>query len=546
MKELYLLIKARHIKKTSYQVLGLLLALFVVYLVVYLTGGTHAPWPQLNLVVIAGASYYFQMYSFLFASIAAFLMGPMMPLDVKNGVLQLPIDMIGRLAIYLAFSLVFGTFFAHDEKLHKTLIDITSRDSFSGLLNRNIMVSQLQEMIASWNSFYLVIVKIANLDGIGKYVAQEQGKQISDAVIATLKRELGPLDLYATGFGEYSFVIDKRNFKSAISRLDQLVRFSFKNMAVGDYNFNLITKVGVVLHDHGEGNPQKLLNSARVALDQGEEFESGVYYYDNYQAYSNRQSYEVANSLLLALDNREFYLVYQPITNLENRQVECVEALIRWDRKDKEQIGPGVFIEIAEKIGLISRITKWVVIQSVAQLKHWNKIGIDIQVSINITVREIEDDKFVDWLTSYVKGQNILPELIKLEITERVFSANSSKLEEILAKLRLQGFSVSVDDFGTGYNSLLTFAKIPMDSIKIDKYFTDNLENPQIYAMVKAIIDFVHQLEINVIIEGVETKNQIRLLETLAADQVQGYYFSKPLNPYELQEYYFQAKNRNH
>lgn len=545
MKELYLLIKARHIKKTSYQVLGLLLALFAVYLVVYLTGGTHTPWAQLNLVVIVGASYYFQMYGCLFALIAGLLMGPLMPLDVTGSVLQAPLDMTGRLLIYLAFSLVFGAFFSHDERLHKNLIDITSRDSFSGLLNRNIMVSQLQESIASWNSFYLVIVKIANLDGISKYVAQEQSKQISDVVIATLERELGPLDLYATGFGEYSFLIDKRNFKAAIGRLDQLVRFSFRNMAIGDYNFNLITKVAVVFHDHGDGNPQKLLNSARVALDQGEEFDSGVYYYDNYQAFYNRQSYEVANSLLVALDNREFYLVYQPIMNLESRQVECVEALIRWERKDKEQIGPGLFIEIAEKIGLISRITKWVVIQSIAQLKHWRKIGIDIQVSINITVREIEDDKFVDWLTSYVKSQNVLPAAIKPEITERVFSANSSKLEEILAKLRLQGFSVSVDDFGTGYNSLLTFAKIPMDSIKIDKYFTDNLENPQIYAMVKAIVDFVHQLEINVIIEGVETKNQIRLLETLAADQVQGYYFSKPLNPYELQEYYFQNRNRS-
>ncbi len=544
MKELYLLIKDRHIKGTGYQVLGLTVALIGLYLGVFISGGTHNTWEQLNLITIVGASYYFHTNSLIFALGAAFLMGPMMPMDVSNHIVQEPENMVARLLIYILFSQVSGAFFAHQENLHRNLLDRTSRDDFTGLFNRSLIVSKLADMVANFEHFYLVIVKIDNLDGIGKYVDLEMTKLISDKVIATLNKELGLEEMYSIGFGEYCFTINAKDFKESIGKLDCLSRYSFNNISIGDYNFNLVTKVGVVFNDKGDNEPLKLLNNARMALDQGEEYGSGIFYYDNSQAIYNRQSYEVANCLLSALDNHEFYLVYQPITSLETRKVECVEALIRWDRKTKEPVGPGIFIEIAEKIGLIPKITKWVVIQCVAQLKHWHKIGIEIQISINITVREIEDDSFVNWLTSYLNGQKIDPKSIKLEITERVFSANSNRLNAILEKLRLEGFSISIDDFGTGYNSLMTFAKIPMDSIKIDKYFTDNLENPQTYAMVKAIIDFNHQLRKNVIIEGVETKKQILMLEALGADQIQGYYFSKPLSPYEFQEYYFQ-KNRS-
>ena len=545
MEELYLLIKSKYVKKTSYQVLGLVVALMAIYLLVYLSGGTTTTWAQLNLFIIVFASYYFQMNSYLFALAAALFMGPLMPMDVSNHIYQTPINMFGRLVIYLLFALCSGVFFVRNEKLNRNLIDFTSRDGFSGLLNRNIMITMVENRIASWNCFYLVIVKIANLEGIEKYVTGENTRQLSDEIVATLKNELKIDEIFAVGFGEYGFVIEKNRFHHLISRLDYLIRYGYKSLAVGEYNFNLVTKVAVVLHEGDNSNPQTLLNNARMALDQGEEFDSGIYYYDNSQVVSNRQSFEVANSLVKALDNHEFYLVFQPITNLEDRQVECVEALIRWNRKNLEPIGPGVFIEIAEKIGMIGKITKWVVIQSVAQIKHWHKIGIDVQVSINITVREIEDDRFVDWLTSYVDSQKIARQSIKLEITERVFSSNSAKLESIANRLQSQGFAISVDDFGSGYNSLLTFAKIPMDSIKIDKYFTDNLENPQIYALVKAIIDFVHKLDKNVIIEGVETKKQVDLLEKLKADQIQGYYFSKPLSPYEFQEYYSKIDNRN-
>lgn len=544
MDQIVELLEKKRIHKTSYQLLGLVLALLVIYLIVYLSGGTTTTWAQLNLIVIVVSGYYFGKGSLVIAGLAAFLMGPLMPLEVGGGINQDLANMAGRLAIYLAFALSSGVFFSRDAKLHRSLIEITSRDDFSGLLNKNILISHLSELINQWDCFYLIIVKVDNLDGIGKYVDVNLTKRINDALIATLKKDLVLTEIYSVGFGEYCFVMKKEPFKNGIGRLDFLIRHQFKNLKVDNYDFNLITKAGVVLHDDLKDSPLSLLNNTRVALDQGDEFDSGIYFYDNYQALSNRQSYEVANSLLSAIANNEFYLLFQPITNLQDNRITCVEVLIRWNRPGKEPIGPAIFIEIAEKIGMITQISKWVVIQGIKQLKHWHKIGIQVQLSINITVKEIENDQFVDWLTSYVAKEKIAPSCIKLEITERVFTANGPKLEKILTKLRKQGFAISVDDFGTGYNSLLTFAKIPMDSIKIDKYFTDNLENLQIHSLVKAIIDFIHELEKNVIIEGVETKSQIKLLENLQADEIQGYYFFKPLSPYEFQEYYF--KNHRH
>lgn len=220
--------------------------------------------------------------------------------------------------------------------------------------------------------------------------------------------------------------------------------------------------------------------------------------------------------------------------------------MLRWDRGDREKVGPDIFIDVAERIGLITKVSIWVVEHSVNQIVEWKKLGLNLKFSINVTSQEILDESFRSWAIEFVKNNNLDERDLSIEITERVFSTDEDKLISILNDLRSQGFSVSIDDFGTGYNSLITIGNIPSDVIKIDKYFMDKIDKMGIRLLVKYIIEASHEIGKVVIAEGVETKAQMELLKSYGCDMIQGYYFSKPLSPEDFLKYYNNFKGEDY
>lgn len=248
--------------------------------------------------------------------------------------------------------------------------------------------------------------------------------------------------------------------------------------------------------------------------------------------------HEVASSLLNAINNNEFFVVYQPIINLNDNSISSVEVLARWDRGDRKTVGPGIFIKIAEETGLIQKITKEIIKKHFNQLANWKEENIQIKSSINITGDELTDNSLIRWLEEFVDENNIDRSNLGIEITERVLSNDGNKLNGILSYLKTIGYSISIDDFGTGHNTLRDLVGMQADIIKIDKYFIDRIHEKHTKSLIKYTIELVHEMGMLVVAEGVETKEQLNVLKELGCDEIQGYYFSKPLMPDDFANYY--------
>lgn len=230
--------------------------------------------------------------------------------------------------------------------------------------------------------------------------------------------------------------------------------------------------------------------------------------------------------------------MYQPKIDIVNNKISGVEALVRWKRNGDNFIGPDKFIPIAEEIGFIKVISKFVLDNATTQIEMWKSKNIDIKCAINLSAKELLDNKFINSVKETITSKDISTSDIEIEITERAITYNDKDLIETMYYFKERGCQISIDDFGTGYNSLMSLGEIPYDILKIDKYFIDRLDRIEIRELVRHFIDYSHTFGKIVIAEGVETEDQLNILKEMNCDKVQGYYFSKPLLPEDFEEFY--------
>ena len=235
-----------------------------------------------------------------------------------------------------------------------------------------------------------------------------------------------------------------------------------------------------------------------------------------------------------AIENKNFYLEYQPKVRTDNETVTALEALIRWQHQEKGDISPGEFIPLAEKTGLIKYIGIIVLKEVFETLKSWQKNDLnDIKMCINISLIELNDPKILKNIKYIADSYSIDNSLIEFEITERSFIELS---ENVLDNLKEMGFSIALDDFGTGYSSLGFLNKLSIDLLKLDKSFIDNINVEKTKMLVEGVIDISHRLGLEVVAEGVENKEQLEILKTLSCDYIQGYYFYKPMSKRSIEK----------
>jgi len=244
------------------------------------------------------------------------------------------------------------------------------------------------------------------------------------------------------------------------------------------------------------------------------------------------------NDIKKALENNEFVLYYQPIYDLEKNIIVGAEALIRWAHPEKGILTPYHFLPIVEKTSFMKPLSEYVSRKAIEQLATWKKLGFrKIQVSINLSMREFEEEDYPHILDTLLKKNAIETSQLKVEITENIAMTNEKYSLAQFTKLKESGIEISLDDFGTGYSSFSMLEAFPIDTLKIDKSFvTDMVKNEDHYSIVKAMISMAHSLNIKVIAEGIEDKEVASLLGSMMCDYVQGYYFSRPIPAFEFQE----------
>jgi EAL domain-containing protein (putative c-di-GMP-specific phosphodiesterase class I) len=235
-------------------------------------------------------------------------------------------------------------------------------------------------------------------------------------------------------------------------------------------------------------------------------------------------------ALSSALEQSEFHLHYQPKLDLRSGAITSLEALMRWQHPTRGAISPVDFIPFAECSTFIDRLTNWLTEEASRQLRAWDGDGVQVDVALNISSRNLHEARLADVLDEHCRANGIAPERVTLELTETAAMRDAVQMIDVLARLRLKGFKLSIDDFGTGYSSLAQLHRLPFSEIKIDRSFvTDCVTSGESRSIVKLVIDLAHALGMTAVAEGVESADVLDQLRELGCDQAQGNHIARPL-----------------
>jgi predicted signal transduction protein with EAL and GGDEF domain len=319
---------------------------------------------------------------------------------------------------------------------------------------------------------------------------------------------------------------------ATIGRLGQLLR---NPVIVGELPLSVEASVGVACHpEHGD-TADVLLRHADVALSEAKRDGASSAYYRPELDRHDKTRLQLLGELRRALDEHELILHYQPKLSLRDGLVQRVEALIRWAHPGRGLLPPGEFIELAEQTGLIGPLTLYAIEAALRQTQRWDVQGLRLDVAVNLSARNLSDPTFPDAVADLLDRFTDTPGRLLLELTESALIEDPTRAVAVLQQLDGLGVGLALDDFGSGYTSLASLSRLPLHQIKIDRSFvTDLVENPQHAAIVRSIIHLAHDLELEVVGEGVETAAVNSRLKQLGCDLVQGYFYTPPLPPDEL------------
>ena len=283
-----------------------------------------------------------------------------------------------------------------------------------------------------------------------------------------------------------------------------------------------------------------MLRQADLAMYQAKSKQSGFEYFSEKMNVLAHEQLQIENGLRQALDRKELLLMYQPKIDLRTNQVVGLEALVRWVTKAGVMIGPDKFIPIAEDAGLIIPIGRFVIEAACAQWVMWNNEGLNPPpIAVNISPRQFSDPSLIDYIKDAIESTGMESSKLHVEITESATMDDPEMTLETLKQMHELNLHLYIDDFGTGHSNLGQLRRLPIDAVKIDKSFiNDILTNDDDAEIVTAIINLAHALKLRVVSEGIETKAQLSLLRSLGCDEIQGYLISKPLLPDQVQSYF--------
>lgn len=280
---------------------------------------------------------------------------------------------------------------------------------------------------------------------------------------------------------------------------------------------------------HGDSS-NILMRRADVAMYHAKKSGLGIAVYDESYDINSQQRLALISSLPRAIDENELVLHYQPKIRVSDRKVTGVEALVRWEHPEHGLLPPDQFIPIVELGDSIIALTSWVINQALQDCRKWQEQGIDIDIAVNVSTLNIQDEEFVKNLSKMILEHGIEPGKIQLEITESVIMADTKRALKTINALDSMGVRISIDDFGTGYSSLAYIKEIPVNELKIDKSFVMDMEQDENDAViVRSTIDLAHNLGLKVIAEGVETEGALKLLGILGCDSAQGFHICRPV-----------------
>lgn len=411
-------------------------------------------------------------------------------------------------------------------------------DFLTGLPNRLLLSDRVGQAIAlAARHGNKVAVLFLDLDGF-KHINDSLGHPIGDKLLqSTAKRLVASVDGSGTvsreGGDEFVVLLpDVEKWEDAAVTARRLLQALAEPHPIDGHDLHITASVGISVYPDDGLDAETLVKNADTAMYQAKDGGHQTYQFFKPAMYARaveRQSIE--ESLRRALERHELALHYQPKVNLKTGKITGAEALLRWTHPVRGAVSPAEFIPVAEDCGLILPIGRWVLREACGQAKTWIDEGLPLgAIAVNVSAVEFRGEDFLGDVFASLTETGLDPRALELELTESVLMKRAGAAESILMALRAQGIQISIDDFGTGYSSLSYLKKFPVDVLKIDQSFIRQIAgNPPETAIVSAVIAMARNLHLRVIAEGVETADELTFLREQDCDEVQGFYFSRPV-----------------
>ena len=434
-----------------------------------------------------------------------------------------------------------------EERLHR----LSYYDALTGLANRRAFLERVtQYMLSTADDGHKVAVFLVDLERFKKFndsLGRPAGDALLQQVAEWLVHNAGNVNLVARiDADHFAVVLPNVRYEAEVARVLERTIAAFMNneFSLNDAVYRLAAKIGVAVFPDDGTDADTLFQNAEAALKKAKASRDRYLFYAQKMIETVAMSLGIENRLRRALERDEFVLYYQPKVNLVSGKLTGAEALIRWNDPVSGMTPPGRFIHVLEETGLIHDVGRWVLRKAIEDYQRWRHDGLpSVRIAVNVSPLQLRNKNFVAEIEQAVSAAADAATGLQLEITESLIMQDVDNSIVSLLAIRALGVTIAIDDFGTGFSSLSYLAKLPVDTLKIDRSFvTEMVSGAGGLTLVSVIINLAHELKLNTVAEGVETEEQLRQLRLLGCDEMQGYLYGKPV-PVEIFEQKYMSQS---
>jgi len=421
-------------------------------------------------------------------------------------------------------------------------------DYLTGLPNRPFLMANLDHILKSAKrenkKIAIMFIDLDDFKLINDTLGHSKGDMFLKEISLLMKQNLRQSDILARVGGDEFIVIldDIEDENDVLEVVKKFLKISENPILLRDKKSYAFMSIGVSIYPNDGEDGETLISNADIAMYKAK----SVYGKNTYLYYSKDISKDINNradmgkSIMEAIENEEFVVYYQPQIDVVNSKIIGIEALVRWQHPTRGLVFPDEFLHIAEELHMIKILNLYVIKKAIEQFVKWQKNGKDMGIlALNITKEQLECPVCYENLIKILEDDQCNPKYIEIEVTEGTLITKEEMAIEFLYNFKKLGVKIAIDDFGTGYSSLSYLKNLPIDKLKIDKSFVDNItDDLKDLAIMKAVIELAKSLNLELIAEGVETKEQKEILQKNGCSNIQGYYYSKPLSVEDMEKFY--------
>ncbi|MCK8126865.1 GGDEF domain-containing protein [Pseudoalteromonas sp. S1610] len=434
------------------------------------------------------------------------------------------------------------------KKTESELNNLSNRDRTTSLPNRNLFFSDLKKLAKQHSHHALLVFDLDNF----KKINDSLGHQLGDSLLAKLAMRLNKLTrendvFYRLGGDEFALVMSNTNDILTITRMaKQFLAAIATPFKMAGHELAITSSVGIVLFPEDGNTPEILLKNADTAMYHAKKKGNSYLFFNDTMNRQAVKRLQIENLMRFGLKEDHFEVYYQPKMNIRTGKLAGMEALVRFITPKKGVISPGVFIPIAEETGQIIEIGEVVLNKACRDVKQWLDAGLfNARVAVNLSAKQFSLPDLTSRIDVILQKNELPSYFLELEITEGTVMDDPQEAIAIMRSLSARGIHLAMDDFGTGYSSLAYLKQFPLNTLKIDKAFIDDMKTERGRNMVDSIVTIAHNLDLHVVAEGVEQASQISILEELNCETLQGYYYSKPLSKDEFTAFLKQQQSQS-